>query len=82
MPITLAGIKLTSVQNIRTNENWALVRHRIPSLEGDLIQDLGRQPVSISFDGIFKGKEALRGIYCYYKLTRKLKGGLNCQEIE
>jgi hypothetical protein len=70
MPITLAGIKLTGVQNIRTNENRALVRHRIPGLEGDLIQDLGRRPVSISFDGIFKGKEALKDIE---KLRQKFK---------
>jgi hypothetical protein len=70
MPITLAGIKLTSVQNICTNENRALVRHRIPGLEGDLIQDLGRQPVSIYFDGVFKGKEALKDIE---KLRQKFK---------
>jgi hypothetical protein len=70
MPITLSEIELTGIQNIRTDETQSLVKHRIPGLEGDLIQDLGRQPVSISFDGIFKGKEALKDVE---KLRQKFK---------
>jgi hypothetical protein len=59
MPITLADIELTGVQDIKTDETRSLVKHRIPGLEGDLIQDLGRKPTTISFEGIFKGEEAL-----------------------
>jgi hypothetical protein len=70
MPITLAEIELTGIQNIKTDETRSLVKHRIPGLEGDLIQDLGRRPVFISFDGIFKGKEALKDIE---KLRQKFK---------
>ena len=62
MPISLAEIELSSIQNIKTDETQALVKHRIPGLEGDIIQDLGRRPTSISFEGIFKGEEALNNI--------------------
>ncbi|MGD2088500.1 MAG: DNA circularization N-terminal domain-containing protein [Candidatus Aminicenantes bacterium] len=59
MPVTLAEIELTGIQNIKTDETRSLVKHRIPGLEGDLIQDLGRKPTTISFEGIFKGEQAL-----------------------
>ncbi|MGD2088498.1 MAG: DNA circularization N-terminal domain-containing protein [Candidatus Aminicenantes bacterium] len=59
MAITLAEIELTGIQNIKTDETRSLVKHRIPGLEGDLIQDLGRKPTTVSFEGIFKGEEAL-----------------------
>ncbi len=62
MPITLAEIELKNIQNIKTDEMQALVKHRVPGLAGDIIQDLGRCPASISFDGIFKGDEALDNI--------------------
>lgn len=62
MPISLAEIELNGIQNIKTDEARSLVKHRIPGLEGDIIQDLGRNPTSISFEGIFKGEEALNNI--------------------
>jgi hypothetical protein len=62
MPITLAEIELTGVQDIKTDETRSLVKHRVPGMEGDLVQNLGRRPTSISFAGIFKGEEALNHI--------------------
>jgi hypothetical protein len=70
MSITLAEIELTGVRDIRTDETRSLVRHRIPGLAGDLIQDLGRRPTSISFEGVFKGENALSDIE---KLRQKFK---------
>lgn len=70
MPISLAEIELNSIQNIKTDETQALVKHRIPGLQGDIIQYLGRHPTRISFEGIFKGDEALDHIE---KLRQKFK---------
>ncbi len=62
MPISLAEMELQAVRNIVTHESRALVKHRIPGLAGDIIQDLGRRSVAVSFEGVFKGQEAAERI--------------------
>lgn len=57
-PETGATKDLRSVYNIDTGERRSIVEHKIPGLEGGILQDLGREPVRISFDGVFFGEAA------------------------
>ena len=69
MPIELAGIRLDRIHKIVTLEQAALVSHRVPGLEGNVMQNLGRDSVRLQIEGIFYGAtatedlEALRDIY-------------------
>jgi hypothetical protein len=69
MAIELAGIQLNRVHRIGTLEQATLVRHRIPGLEGNIVQNLGRDSVHLQIEGIFYGTsakddlEALRSVY-------------------
>jgi len=87
MKIELENIKLTSrsvniqsgasretrsVYNIKTTEKRTLVEHKIPGLEGNIFQDMGREPIRISFDGIFQGPLAKKNLE---ELRKKFKAG-------
>ena len=69
MPIDLGGIKLSKIHRINTVEQADFVRHRVPGLEGDLTQDMGRPSVRLEIEGIFYGAtaaddlDALRNLY-------------------
>jgi DNA circularisation protein N-terminus len=58
MPIELAKIQLNRVHRIETLEQASLVHHRIPGLEGNMIQNLGRDSVWLQIEGIFYGNKA------------------------
>ena len=69
MTVELAGIQLKRVHQISTIEQAALVYHRIPGREGNLVQNLGRDSVQLQIEGIFYGAtakgdlEKLREVY-------------------
>lgn len=69
MPIELAGISLPRIHRIVTRERADFVSHRIPGLEGNVVQDFGRHSVRLKIEGIFYGAtakddlEALRDVY-------------------
>lgn len=69
MTVELAGIKLKKVHKISTIEQAALVYHRVPGREGNLVQNLGRDSVQLQIEGIFYGAtakgdlEKLREVY-------------------
>jgi hypothetical protein len=69
MGIEIGGIALNRIHKIGTLEKAAFVRHRVPGLEGDLVQDMGRESVRLSIEGIFFGEtaaddlNALRDLY-------------------
>lgn len=69
MPIEIGGIQLSRVHRLATLEEAALAAHRIPGLEGSVVQDLGRASVQLQVEGIFYGAtarddlEALRALY-------------------
>lgn len=69
MAIELARIQLNRVHKIATLEQAALVYHRVPGLEGNVVQELGRDSVRLQLEGIFYGSkakddlEALRKVY-------------------
>lgn len=69
MAIELGGIQLNRVHRIVTLEHADWVTHRLPGLDGSLVQDLGRDTVRLQINGIFYGAaasqdlDALRKIY-------------------
>src|SRR5262245_26728396 len=69
MAIEIDGIKFPRVHRIMTLEQAALVYHRVPGQEGNAMQNLGRDSVSLQIEGIFYGVDAgesldkLRGIF-------------------
>lgn len=58
MPVELADIQLNRIHRISTLEQAAFVYHRIPGLEGNVTQDLGRHSVRLQIEGIFYGTRA------------------------
>lgn len=58
MPIEIAGITLNRIHRITTVEQAGFVRHQVPGLEGNLVQDLGRNSVHLQVEGICYGEEA------------------------
>lgn len=69
MPIEIADISLTKVHKIQTLEQADFVSHRIPGLNGNVVQDMGRHAVRLHIEGIYFGENAsedlasLRDIY-------------------
>jgi hypothetical protein len=64
-----------TVTNITTTDKRAIVEHEIPGMQGNVFQDMGRDPVRISFDGSFHGKSAknnLENIRSKFKLGTAL----------
>ncbi|MBS7654090.1 MAG: carboxypeptidase regulatory-like domain-containing protein [Candidatus Bathyarchaeia archaeon] len=69
-PDTGVTRSLRSVYNIGVSEKRRIVEHKIPGFEGSILQDLGREPVTISFEGIIFGegaKEDLEIIWSKFK---------------
>lgn len=69
MPIEIGGIQLNRIHRLATLEQAALVAHRIPGLEGNVVQNLGRASTQLQVEGIFYGATAkddlaaLRNLY-------------------
>lgn len=62
MPVELAGISLTKIHEMNTLEQADFVSHRVPGLEGDLTQNMGRSSVRMEISGIFYGDSALENM--------------------
>ena len=69
MAIELAGITLEKIHRMETLEKADFASHRIPGLDGNVVQNMGRNSVRLLIEGIFYGEEAaedlesLRDIY-------------------
>lgn len=69
MPIEIASIQLKRIHKITTLEAANFVSHRIPGLNGNVVQNLGRDSVRLQIEGIFYGVtavhdlEAMREVY-------------------
>ena len=69
MPIEIAGISLPRIHRIATRERADFISHRIPGLDGNVVQDIGRHSARLHIEGIFYGTkakddlEALRDVY-------------------
>lgn len=58
MAIELGDLRLERVHRIATVEQAGLVHHRLPGLDGNVVQDLGRDSVRLVIEGIFYGPTA------------------------
>lgn len=70
MPIEIAGISLPRIHRIATREQADFISHRIPGLDGNVVQDIGRHSVRLQIEGIFYGataKDDLEGLRDVYK---------------
>ena len=59
MSVRIGKVELTGVQNLHTEEARTLVEQRVPEQQGNVFQDLGREPVGIVLEGLLFGEEAL-----------------------
>lgn len=67
--------EIRSVYNISVSKRRRIVEHKIPGLEGGILQDLGREPIRISFDGVLygeKAKEVLEQLISKFKAGKPL----------
>ena len=64
--------EVRSVRNINIQQRRNIVEHRIPGLEGNIFQDMGRDPVRIAFEGTLQGKSARENLEI---LIGKFKSG-------
>jgi outer membrane protein OmpA-like peptidoglycan-associated protein len=51
----LDGFELQQVQKIEAEDNEAVTQHRVPGLESDFLQDLGRRATRIVLNGVLTG---------------------------
>ena len=51
-------IVISSVYDVKVEEKRSVVEHKIPVMEGGVLQDLGREPVRISLNGVIHGEKA------------------------
>lgn len=57
MPVRIGSIELTGLQDIRTADARSLVQQRGPGQAGSVAQDLGREPVVITMEGLLLGDD-------------------------
>jgi len=55
---TLADLQLTGAQVIRTEQQRAIVEHKIPGMAGSVLQDMGRPSAVIQVNGYLFGDSA------------------------
>ncbi len=58
MGIEIGGVQVNRIHRLAADERAAFVSHRIPGLEGNLVQRLGRHSVQLNIEGIFYGPTA------------------------
>lgn len=66
----LGDLELQQVQRIETEEDQILVQHRVPGLEGDFLQALGRRGSRLALTGVLSGAGSQEGLK---KLREKFK---------
>src|SRR5438874_12467847 len=58
----LDGIVMQQVREIEGEHDEIFTQHNIPAMEGDFLQDLGRQAVRIRLNGTLTGPDAAKGL--------------------
>lgn len=66
-------VDIRTVASITTTDKRAIVEHEIPGMQGNVFQDMGRDPVKISFEGSLHGKSAKNNLEC---IRSKFKQGV------
>jgi len=58
MTVRIGDVELTGLQAIYAVENRSLVEQRVPGRQGNVTQDLGREPVTLRLEGWLAGEDA------------------------
>lgn len=58
MTVELGAVTVRQLTRVSVDEQAALVHHRVPGANGDVVQALGRPSVRVAFEGIVYGPEA------------------------
>jgi hypothetical protein len=61
--------EIRNVYNIGISARRSIVEHRIPGSSANVLQDMGREPIRISFEGDFygeKAKESLKDVWAKF----------------
>jgi hypothetical protein len=67
--------EIRNVYNISTSERRIVIEHKIPGSDGGILQDMGKEPLRISFDGVFfgeKAKDNLQDLWSRFKQGKPL----------
>jgi hypothetical protein len=62
--------EIRNVSNIAVSARRAIVEHKIPGLAGSVLQDMGKEPIRISFEGDFYGekvKDSMQVLWTKFK---------------
>jgi hypothetical protein len=65
-----APTEIRNVSNIAVSARRSIVEHRIPGSAGSILQDMGKEPIRISFEGDFYGekvKDSLQVLWTKFK---------------
>lgn len=62
MSVRIGKIELSGVQEFHTEESRTLVQQRVPEQQGNVFQDLGREPVTVILDGLLFTADALNNL--------------------
>jgi hypothetical protein len=49
---------IASILNLDIKDKRSIVEHKIPGMQGGVLQDMGREPIVIKFEGIVLGEES------------------------
>ena len=60
MPIEIGDITLSRIHKMTTIEQANFASHRIPGLDGNVVQNMGRDSVRLQIEGIYFGDVAPR----------------------
>jgi len=74
-PQTRVVKEIRNVYNISTSERRMVIEHKIPGSDGSILQDMGKEPLRISFEGVFFGeraKENLQELWSRFRQGRPL----------
>jgi hypothetical protein len=58
----LGDLELEQVQLVETDEDQVVTRHRVPALEGDFLQDLGRRGARLRLTGVLTRPETIANL--------------------
>jgi len=65
MSVRIGDVMLQSVQNLYTEEVRTLAEQRVPDQQGNIFQDMGREPITLVLEGLMFGESVLPDIEAF-----------------
>ncbi len=72
-PQTRVVSEIRNVYNISMGERRMIIEHKIPGSDDSILQDMGKEPLRISFEGIFLGEKAKENLQDLWSRFRQGK---------